>query len=564
MDASATPWLNFGITQPTDPAVPAVKLGWMNESVEIDPFNSDRLLYGTGATIYGTTDLTKWDSGGKLTIKPTVMGLEETAVLDLISPPSGAPLVSALGDIGGFVHNDLTKVPSTMFTAPILTSTTSIDFAESNPKVLVRSGNFTESDRANDNHVGFSSDGGATWFQASSEPGGVNSGGTIAAAADGSQFVWAPGDSGLPVVHSTGYGYQWTNVTTIPANATIESDRVNSKKFYGLSGGTFYTSTDGGLTFAAKATGLPTGAHFKAVAGTEGEIWLSGSTGLFRSTDSGATFTKVAGVDSGTSVGFGKAAPGANHVALYLVGKVGGVSGAFRSDDTGATWVRINDDQHQYGNWGEAVTGDPRIYGRVYIGTNGRGIVYGDSTGPAPTITPSPSSSSPSVSPSTSPSTSPTTSPTPSPSVTPSVTPTTSPTPSITPSVTPSVTPSITPTRTPTPSPSVTPTGTCSVAYTVSGSWPGGYQGAVTYKNTGTAAVNGWTLKWTMPSGHTVTSLWGGTATSSGSNVTVTSFDWNKQVAAGGTVSIGFIGGGDGTTSAPASFTVNGATCTAG
>ena len=31
----------------------------MNESVEIDPFNSNRMMYGTGATLYGTTNLTE-------------------------------------------------------------------------------------------------------------------------------------------------------------------------------------------------------------------------------------------------------------------------------------------------------------------------------------------------------------------------------------------------------------------------------------------------------------------------------------------------------------------------
>jgi hypothetical protein len=43
----------------------------------------------------------------------------------------------------------------------------------------------------------------------------------------------------------------------------------------------------------------------------------------------------------------------------------------------GASWVRINDDAHQFGMLG-TISGDPRIYGRVYVGTQGRGIVYGD------------------------------------------------------------------------------------------------------------------------------------------------------------------------------------------
>ncbi|GAA3418487.1 fibronectin type III domain-containing protein [Streptosporangium vulgare] len=60
------------------------------------------------------------------------------------------------------------------------------------------------------------------------------------------------------------------------------------------------------------------------------------------------------------------------------------MTGVFRSDDTGASWVRINDDKHQYGNAGEALTGDPRVYGRVYLGTNGRGVVYADNGGTVP------------------------------------------------------------------------------------------------------------------------------------------------------------------------------------
>jgi xyloglucan-specific exo-beta-1,4-glucanase len=51
----------------------------------------------------------------------------------------------------------------------------------------------------------------------------------------------------------------------------------------------------------------------------------------------------------------------------------------FRSDDAGRTWARINDDRHQFGTQ-QVVSGDPRIYGRVYLGTNGRGVLYGDPT----------------------------------------------------------------------------------------------------------------------------------------------------------------------------------------
>jgi photosystem II stability/assembly factor-like uncharacterized protein len=63
---------------------------------------------------------------------------------------------------------------------------------------------------------------------------------------------------------------------------------------------------------------------------------------------------------------------------LWPQGGGDAAAGLYRSDDEGATWVRINDAQHQWGNRFECIAGDPRIYGRVYVGTNGRGILYGD------------------------------------------------------------------------------------------------------------------------------------------------------------------------------------------
>ncbi|MFO7399504.1 MAG: cellulose binding domain-containing protein [Actinomycetales bacterium] len=535
MDISEVPWLTFG-ANPAPPEV-APKLGWMTESVEIDPFDSDRMLYGTGATIYGTTELTKWDRGETFTIRPMVKGLEETAVLDLISPPSGAHLISGLGDLGGFRHDDLDAVPPMIFTQPVFTTTTSLDYAEASPNIIVRAGDFTDADRPNDSHVAFSTDGGKNWFQGT-EPGGVNKGGTVAAAADGSRFVWAPGDPGQPVVYSVGFGNSWTPSSGVPANAIVKSDRVNPLKFYAFANGRFYVSTDGGATFSATpATGLPSGnVRFKAVPGREGDIWLAGPGGLWHSTDSGASFTKVAAVEDAVSIGFGKAAPGRDYPALYTVATIGGVTGAFRSDDAGQSWVRINDDQHQYGNWGEAITGDPRIYGRVYIGTNGRGVLYGDPAGGAPSPSPSPSSSpSPSPSPSTSPS----------------------------PSPSPSGSPSPSPSASPSPSPSPSGGKACTARYAQVNSWPGGFQGEVTVSNTGTEPTGGWRVELTFSGDQAIDDpihqVWGATYTRSGERHVFDNESWNGSLAPGQSATLGFLG----RTTGSSGPTVASVTCTA-
>jgi xyloglucan-specific exo-beta-1,4-glucanase len=455
-DISAAPWLNFGVTSSSDPAVPPVKLGWMVGDLEIDPFNSDRMMYGTGATIYGTTNLTAWDAGSTIAVRVMAQGIEETSVQGLISPPAGAHLYSALGDVGGFRHDDLTRAPATMYTQPTLSSDTSIDYAELTTNFIVRSGNIDKSASPNVNRAGFSFDGGTSWFQANSEPGGVTGGGTIAAAANASRVVWAPQGGAVSV--STDNGNTWTASQGIPSGALVGSDRVNPMKFYGFANGTFYVSTNGGASFTATVTGLPTSGKFKAVPGVEGDIWLAtdqvdsndvpvAADGLYHSTNSGSSFTKVAGnIAMANTIGFGMAAPGQTYPALYTSAKIDNVRGIYRSDDAAATWVRINDDQHQYASTNAAITGDPRIYGRVYVSSNGFGILYGDIAGaPVPTNTPTRTATA------GGPTNTPTRTPTPAP-------PTNTPTRTFT---APPVTATRTPTRTNTPTgPTSTPTRT--------------------------------------------------------------------------------------------------------
>ena len=132
-------------------------------------------------------------------------------------------------------------------------------------------------------------------------------------------------------------------------------------------------------------TGLPAegNVRFKAVPGRQGDVWFAGGKegltyGLWHSTNGGASFVRLSNVEEADTIGFGKAARGRSYPTLFSSAQIRGVRGIFRSDDAGRHWVRINDDAHQYAWTGGAITGDPRVYGRVYVSTNGRGIIVGD------------------------------------------------------------------------------------------------------------------------------------------------------------------------------------------
>jgi xyloglucan-specific exo-beta-1,4-glucanase len=352
---------------------PAPKFGWWTDALAIDPFDSNHCAYGTGATIWATDDLTRLDSDQTTHWSVWGEGIEETAVIDLMSPSAGAHLVTGLGDIGGFVHNDLTVSPPVMPKNPQLGSGESLDFAENNPAILVRVGRGQQGQSG-----GYSLDSGATWTLFPHSPGNRD-GGAIAISADGDKFVWAPqgGTAGV----SSDRGATWAACKGLFNNARPVSDRVNPNKFYAMDfeTGRIYVSTDGGLTFTSHLVPSTRGDdnRLRATPGHEGDLWFTRAGGLYHSTDSGATFSKISSISYAVTIGFGKAPDGKDYPALFTTGTVNGVEGIFRSDDAANSWIRINDDQHQYGAV-NPVIGDPRIFGRVYIGTNGRGVLYAD------------------------------------------------------------------------------------------------------------------------------------------------------------------------------------------
>ncbi|MFF5456042.1 RICIN domain-containing protein [Streptomyces sp. NPDC012950] len=344
---------------------------WMT-ALAIDPFDSGHVLYGTGNGIWRSKDADATDSGGTSHWTAGARGLEETALMDAIAPPGGATVVTAMGDQGGFRHDDLTKVPAGRLSNPMMTNSTDIDFAQAKPSMMVRVGRGGARDGA------YSTDGGSNWTGFRAEPVADAQDGHVALAADGSTIVWT--QAGQAPYRSTDKGASWSRVGGLGTGAVVVADRSSARTFYSLSGGTLHASTDGGATFAARATNLPAG-RLTAVPGVAGDLWIAGSDkGLLHSTDGGRTFTALTTVRSASALGFGKAAPGASYQALYLIGTVKDVTGVFRSTDKGATWLRVNDDAHQWGAIGGVgvVTGDPDTYGRVYVGTNGRGLQYGD------------------------------------------------------------------------------------------------------------------------------------------------------------------------------------------
>jgi len=102
----------------------------------------------------------------------------------------------------------------------------------------------------------------------------------------------------------------------------------------------------------------------------------------------------------------------------------------------------------------------------------------------------------------------------------------------------------------------------CHITYTITNSYPGGFQAAITIANTGTAALSNWSLKWTYSGNQHITNLWNGSLTQSGASETVNSLSYNGSIPAGGSYNgMGFTGSVTGTNAVPSSFTLNGTTC---
>ncbi|HEX7599081.1 MAG TPA: sialidase family protein, partial [Polyangia bacterium] len=378
------------------PYVKDTELHWLFD-IEIDPSNPNHAMFTTGYGGWETYDLTNLDQDRPTHWQVMSPGIEETVALALYSPSKGAQVVTAVGDYSGFVHRDLDKpVPDGNPKPPFLGNTHDVSGGSANPKVIVRIGRARKG-----KNLGYSLDGGKTWNEPAALPDPEASEGQLAVSADGDTWVWTPRGR-VPYV-TKDKGATWSACEGLPKDTRVVADGLIPRRFYALAlfDGKLFESVDGAAHFAARPLRLPNGLpklggtgqdnrsdrgdnrggqdRLYATPGREGDIWLAAYDGLYHAPD-GKEFVRMAGVEQLHAFGFGKAAPGMKTAALYMVGTVKGQRGFFRSTDGGATWLRINDDQHQ---WGLVlhITGDPKKFGRVYVGTHGRGTFYGDPKG---------------------------------------------------------------------------------------------------------------------------------------------------------------------------------------
>lgn len=404
------PW---GATQTLDPNgnnwISGSSIHWAG-SIEFDPFDNRKVWVGSGNGVFRTDDLTATVPVWKFQSK----GIEETVPLEAVSVPGG-PLVTAIMDYDGATYDDIGQsVP--VHANPIGTSS-SLGYG-----ALV--GGFLRSGRVTDYGVKpavtydvlyHSADSGRTWTatDTASLPG---SGGSLAMSADGKVFLLRPSSnthsttaikspSSSTFYRSADGGKTWAAVTGISTQeGRMVSDPVDAARFYIVPDGyqgDVLGSVDTGKTFIklsslidnSKGQNSASSGMLRAAPGAAGDLWIAldgvqswtstgySSNGLAHSTDGGKTWERITTMTACLSIGLGKAAPGADYYALYMWGVAnGGPRGIYRSIDKGLTWERINDDKHQYGGPanGKFVVGDFNVYGRVYMSTAGRGLVYGN------------------------------------------------------------------------------------------------------------------------------------------------------------------------------------------
>jgi len=196
--------------------------------------------------------------------------------------------------------------------------------------------------------------------------------------------------------YSTDGGKSWTSCegasSSVGGNIfhymqPLTGDAVSKSTFYVYNGNTVFRSTNGGKKWQPVASDLQEKENDQRhrlanVPGKKGHLWLNlGKNGLVRSVDGGKTWKHLKNVEIASLMDVGIKEKGAEYPTVFLLGRTTNEKKKgiwiYKSKDCGKNWIRINNEHSRIGCRPEVMTADRQHPGRVYIGTNGTGVWYG-------------------------------------------------------------------------------------------------------------------------------------------------------------------------------------------
>jgi len=356
-------------------------------SLALDPFNPGAFYFTDWFGIWHTPDIWTSDDMHFNTIEE---GHEEVVVLTLAAPPAGPALYSGVCDVFGFSHSDIAEFPQKRLYK--INEGFSVAFCESKPENIAILGG-----KGNDGALTIlatSSDYGQTWTDRNL-PGGERLGKIAISADNPDKMVYAAGTKTGAVYYTADRGMTWKQAAGAPTGAAglgtqdvwnkdfvLAADGKNGNVFYIFYDGYLHASADGGANWE-KRNAVPIAQRgnymfVQAAPGIEGEVWVSlHSNGLYKTVDGGKTFQKVDAFSSSIAFSWGAPAPGSNVPTAYCYGVKNGVEGMYRSTDKGKTWRQISTSWSSFPAGVKSIAGDRQNFGRVFVGTGGRGIFYG-------------------------------------------------------------------------------------------------------------------------------------------------------------------------------------------
>lgn len=396
---------------------------WLSD-IKINPFCPDEVWFNSGTGVFRSENLLQADRS----FSDCCNGIEETVHLNVYSPTGGrVQCIDIVGDLGGFAFEDVDRPCENSFAdaeGNRYITCINADFSDDEPETVIVTprGNWTRHTKGG---LILSKDQ-CRSFEHLPMPFGISdyldrqlhgienpntNSGWAALSPDTQTIVWSVADmimlpiEGVIVSKDQGLTFQKVRVFDLNGAEVTEgrmkvfSDRTDSKLFYGFGDASkMYISRDGGISFYQRSitASFPevefglidtrNKTEIRGEAGKSGVFYMAVSEGgLWKYTydkeQDEILLKKLSHEkDAVYRVGLGLLSPGSNYKkdqkAIYFCGKVNGVYGFYRSFDELASAERINTDRQMFGEI-NSIDGDCRTFGRFFIATGSRGVLYG-------------------------------------------------------------------------------------------------------------------------------------------------------------------------------------------